>query len=339
MKLSEFNYNLPTNLIAQFPARPRDAARLLVVFKKTKNFEHKLFKDIIDYLKPGDVLVLNDSRVIPARLIGSKVSGGQVEILLSQPTLNNKNNTWEVIGKRLPKSNEKIIFSKNFFATVIDRQTIKFNCSGKLFWARLNRYGKVPLPPYIKSSGKTLDAERYQTIYADRQDHGSVAAPTAGLHFTPRLLKKIKAKKIKILTLTLHVGLGTFQPIRTADITQHKMHPEYIEVNKKVIAEIKCAKENKQRIIAVGTTSVRALETAAQHSLTKAYSGWTDIYIYPPYKFKIVDGLITNFHLPKSTLLLLVSALAGKNKIKRAYEVAIKNNYRFYSYGDAMIIL
>ena len=337
MKLSEFDYFLPPELIAQKPARPRDVARLLVLNKKTGQIEHEVFKNIGKYLKSGDLLVVNDSRVIPARLIGKKNSGAKVEILLSQPT--NKENCWEIIGKNIPNKDEKIIFSKNFFATVIDKQIIKFNCSGKIFWQRLNRYGKIPLPPYIKSSGKSLDSKRYQTIYADKRDHGSVAAPTAGLHFTKRLLQELKNKKIKIVKVTLHVGLGTFLPIRTNDIKKHHMHPEWISVSREVLLKIKKAKLAKKKVIAVGTTSVRALESAAEHSLKNNFEGFTDIYIYPGFKFKLVDGLITNFHLPKSTLLLLVSALSSRKNILKAYQEAIKNKYRFYSYGDAMLIL
>lgn len=337
MKLSEFDYFLPPELIAQKPARPRDAARLLVLNKRTGQIKHEIFKNIGKYLKSGDVLVINDSRVIPARLIGKKNSGGKVEILLSQPT--NKENCWEIIGKNIPHKDEKIIFSKNFFATVIDTKTIKFNCSGKIFWSRLNRYGKIPLPPYIKSSGKVLDSERYQTIYADKRDHGSVAAPTAGLHFTRRLLQELKNKKIKIVKVTLHVGLGTFLPIRTNDIKKHHMHPEWISVSREALLKIKKAKLAKKKVIAVGTTSVRALESAAEHSSKNGFEGLTDIYIYPGFKFKLVDGLITNFHLPKSTLLLLVSALSSRKNILKSYQEAIKNKYRFYSYGDAMLIL
>jgi len=334
MKLSEIDYHLPPELIAQRPAGPRDSARLLVVRKNTKKFEHKLFSDIADYLKPGDVLVLNNSKVIPARLIGKKSSGGKVEVLLSQALKEG----WEVIGKNIPAAGEKIIFSQSFFATVVSKNILRFNCSGKLFWSRLNRYGLIPLPPYIKSSGKKLDAERYQTVYADNRDHGSVAAPTAGLHFTPRLLKELKKKKITILNVTLHVGLGTFRPIKTDNIKEHIMHPEWVSVSQKTFDEITKAKLKKKKIIAVGTTSVRALESAWKKAKGKAWSGSTDIYIYPPYKFKVVDSLITNFHLPKSTLLLLVSALAGHKTIMAAYKEAISRQYRFYSYGDAMLI-
>ncbi len=340
MRLSDFDYVLPEGLIAQRPASPRDSARLLVVPKNSKKFEHRVFTDIIDYVQPGDVLVLNNSKVIPARLIGKKATGGKVEILLSR-SLGGKR--WEVIGKSLPKPNEKIIFSPSFSATVrkiSDGQAeVEFNCSGSAFFSRLQRFGQIPLPPYIKSSGKKRDAERYQTVYADNRDHGSVAAPTAGLHFTPRLLAKIKKKGIRIVNVTLHVGLGTFRPIKTDNIKAHHMHPEWVSVSKKTLDEIKKAKKSGKKVIAVGTTSVRALESAWLHGKGKAWSGLTDIYIYPPYRFNVIDALITNFHLPKSTLLLLVSALAGRKTVMAAYHEAVRCTYRFYSYGDAMLIV
>jgi S-adenosylmethionine:tRNA ribosyltransferase-isomerase len=342
MKLSDFNYKLDERLIAQRPARPRDAARLLVVNKDSTNFTDKYFYNITDHLEAGDLLIINDSKVIPARLIGKKESGGKVEILL----LNNlEKSSWEVIGKNIPAIGQKIIFSKSFQATVIKKDSdsviLNFNCQGNLFWSRLNSYGQMPLPPYIKSSSKKLDSERYQTVYADKRDYGSVAAPTAGLHFTPRLLKALKQKGVKIAKITLHVGLGTFRPIKTNNILDHKMHSEWVSVSSQVIKIILETKKKNKKIIAVGTTSVRAIETAMKKPNIKktGFTGLTNIFIYPPYKFKAIDGLITNFHLPKSTLLLLVSALAGKQTIKKAYQEAIKKKYRFYSYGDAMLIL
>lgn len=337
MKLTDFDYFLPPELIAQSPAKPRDRARLLVVPKKGKQYIDTVFSHIGDYCQPGDLLIVNDSKVIPARLIGKKASGGKVEILLSK--LINKN--WEIIGKNIPKPGEKIFFSKSFFGTVIAKNILQFNCSGKTFWNKLQRCGQIPLPPYIKSSGKKLDSERYQTMYADKRDHGSVAAPTAGLHFTPRLLSSLRRRGVLIKKITLHVGLGTFQPIRTADITRHTMHSEWIDVPASVLKLIRETKRKKHKVIAVGTTSLRALESAIRKkdALKKGYSGETDIFIYPPFKFRAVDSLITNFHLPKSTLLLLVSALVGKKTIKQAYQYAIKNKYRFYSYGDAMLII
>ncbi len=340
MKLSDFDYSLPESLIAQAPAKPRDKARLLVVRKNSLRFEHAIFSDIIDYLESGDVLVLNNSKVIPARLIGKKVTGGKVEILLSR-SLGGR--LWEVIGKSLPSRGEAVIFSPSFSGIVKkigDGQAeIEFNCSGPLFFSRLNRFGQIPLPPYIESSGKKLDAERYQTVYADNRDHGSVAAPTAGLHFTPRLLTKLKKKGIKIAHVTLHVGLGTFRPIKTENVKEHHIHPEWVSVSQKTLDAIKEAKKKRKKVVAVGTTSVRALESAWKNGQGTAWSGWTDIYIYPPFKFNVIDSLITNFHLPKSTLLLLVSALAGQETIMAAYHEAVRRNYRFYSYGDAMLII
>lgn len=342
MKLSDFDFKLDERLIAQKPAKPRDAARLLVVKKTTTDFTDKFFYNITDYLKAGDLLIINDSKVIPARLIGKKETNGKVEVLL----LNNlEKSSWEVIGKNIPLVGQKIIFFKSFYATVIKKDSdsivLNFNCQGSIFWKHLNRYGQVPLPPYIKSASKKLDSERYQTVYADKRDHGSVAAPTAGLHFTPRLLKALKQKGIKIVKITLHVGLGTFRPITTDNILDHKMHSEWISVGPVAIKNILEAKKKHKKIIAVGTTSVRAIESAMSKKDVKknGYTGLTNIFIYPPYKFKAIDGLITNFHLPKSTLLLLVSALAGKTTIKKAYQEAINKKYRFYSYGDAMLIL
>lgn len=342
MNLADFDYTLPESLIAQKPARPRDAARLLIVRRNAKVFQHKIFRDIIDYLNPGDVLVVNDSKVIPARLLAKKKSGAKIEILLSR-RLEGKKELWEAIGTSSKLAvGDEIIFSSLFKARVISKESgflhIEFNCSGKLFFSRLERFGLVPLPPYIKSASKRLDSERYQTVYADKRDHGSVAAPTAGLHFTPRLLAQLKKKKIKIVNVTLHVGIGTFRPIRSDNIKDHVMHEEWVSVSQKTLNEIKKAKKNKKKIIAVGTTSVRALESAWNHSQGKAWSGLTDIFIYPPYSFKVVDALITNFHLPKSTLLLLVSALAGQKTSMAAYREALKHKYRFYSYGDAMFI-
>lgn len=347
MKLSDFDYNLDERLIAQRPIRPRDAARLLVVNKGTTNFADKFFYNITDFLNKDDLLIINDSKVIPARLIGKKNTSGKAEILLLEKLKNNnKENRWQAIGKGSNLNvGATIIFSPSFKAVIEDSQdgllTLKFNCQGNIFWSRLNRYGQVPLPPYIKSVNKKLDSERYQTVYADKRDHGSVAAPTAGLHFTPRLLKALKKKGVKIERVILHVGLGTFRPITTDDILEHKMHSEWISVKPSVIKKILKAKKNHKKVVAVGTTSLRAIESAMlKPGVEKTgFSGSTNIFIYPPYKFKGVDGLITNFHLPKSTLLLLVSALAGQATIKKAYQKAIKDNYRFYSYGDAMLII
>ncbi|MCX6792574.1 MAG: tRNA preQ1(34) S-adenosylmethionine ribosyltransferase-isomerase QueA [Candidatus Falkowbacteria bacterium] len=347
MKLEDFDYNLPPERIAQAPAKPRDRARLLVVRKKTSDFTDEYFYNVINYLNKGDVLVLNDSKVIPARLIGKKETGGKVEILLlAKLEASSKQEIWEAIGKgKNIVAGTVISFSASFKANVIsyDDGLIKlsFNCQGSMFEKKLNRYGQMPLPPYINSLGKALDKANYQTVYAAPSKGGSVAAPTAGLHFTPRLLKAIRAKGVKIEKVTLHVGLGTFRPIKVRDIRKHKMHSEWASISATTMKTILETKKKGCRIIAVGTTSVRVLETAILKSGAKnnGWSGLTNIFIYPPYKFKLVDGLITNFHLPKSTLLLLVSALASKKIILAAYKKAIEEKYRFYSYGDAMLII
>ena len=298
MNLSSFNYHLDPARIAQFPAKPRDHARLLVVLKNNNQFEHVVFKDLINYLKPGDLLVLNDSKVIPARLIGKKDTGGKVEILLLQKIKElAKGEIWEAIGKgKNINPRLEIIFSSTFKARVISYadglMRLSFNCSGTTFQKKLNRYGEMPLPPYIHSLGKALDKVNYQTVYAARAKGASVAAPTAGLHFTPRLLKAIRAKGIKIAKVTLHVGLGTFRPIKVTDIRKHKMHAEWASVSAKTIEQILKTKKQGGRVIAVGTTSVRVLETAIKKPNIKklGWSGLTNIFIYPPYKFKLVDN-------------------------------------------------
>jgi len=340
--LSDFDYNLPTELIAQEPARPRDAAKLLIVNKQDKTLAHRKFSDLVEYLKQGDVLVLNDSKVFPARLFGHKKNtGGSVEVFLHKKITEN---TWEcLLGGRvneglvieLAPNFEAILKSNNQDGTWL----VEFNKTGVAFFKAINRIGHLPLPPYIKrAKDQKEDKRNYQTIYADDKKVGSVAAPTAGLHFTPRLIKKIKAKGVIIKTVTLHVGLGTFSAVKTENILEHKMHSELAEIDQATIKYIKKAKLSGQRIIAVGTTSCRTLESWGQAGFPDKFSSWTDIFIYPGYKFKIVDALITNFHLPKSTLLMLVSALASKSLIEQAYKEAIKLSYRFFSYGDAMFI-
>jgi S-adenosylmethionine:tRNA ribosyltransferase-isomerase len=351
MHLKDFDYDLPKNLIAQTPSNPRDHSRLLVLDKKTAALEHKYFFNIVDYLNPGDVLVLNNTKVFPARLMGrKKETGGKIEVFLLRE--NKKQKTWQcLLGGGGRKENLEITFDKNLQGEILKNNNngtweIKFNRVGKSLMAVIEKIGRMPLPPYIKTkddkSALRKAKERYQTVYAEENKIGSVAAPTAGLHFSKVLLKKIKAKKIEIEYVTLHVGLGTFAPIKAEDITKHKMHAEWAEMDKKVLAKILKAKQEKRRVIAVGTTSARVLETVfnkLNSSTTKNnFSGWTNIFIYPGYKFKAVDALITNFHLPNSTLIILVSALAGRDKIFKAYQEAIKKQYRFYSYGDAMLI-
>lgn len=343
MKLLEFDYNLPEELIAQKPIKPRDHSSLLVLNKKNGRISHHTFYEIVKYLKKGDILVINNSKVFPARLFGKRGdTGGKVEILLNK---NIKNSVWEVMGKNL-KTNTDIVFEKsNLKAFVIERDEkiarIEFNFSGEEFFSEIEKIGHTPLPPYIKKNDSKKDKIDYQTVYA--KPVGSAAAPTAGLHFTNELLKQIKAKGVEIVEVTLHVGLGTFAPVETENIGDHKIHSEYYTVTQNNIKKIIKAKKEGCRIIAVGTTSTRVLETifSIYDIRNTAYdiSGYTEIFIYPGYKFKCINGLITNFHLPKSSLLMLVSAFAGKENIKLAYQEAIKQKYRFFSYGDAMFII
>ncbi|MDK8282214.1 MAG: tRNA preQ1(34) S-adenosylmethionine ribosyltransferase-isomerase QueA [Peptoniphilus lacrimalis] len=338
MKTSDFSYDLPSELIAQHPAQKRDQSRLMLLNKKTGEINHKKFYNIIDYLNNGDVLVLNDTRVMPARIFGHRPEKDEsIEILL----LNHKGDTWETLakpGKKL-KIGTEIIFSDELKAEVIDisedgSRFLKFIYSG-IFEEILDRLGEMPLPPYIQE--KLEDKERYQTVYS--KEIGSAAAPTAGLHFTKELLKKIEEKGIEICFITLHVGLGTFRPVKVEDVTKHKMHSEFYIIRDDVAQKINKAKDEGRRIVAVGTTSIRTLESAADDKgYVKAKSGWTDIFIYPPYKFKCVDALITNFHLPESTLIMLVSSLSTREIILNAYNVAVKEKYRFFSFGDAMFI-
>ncbi|MFW6035904.1 MAG: tRNA preQ1(34) S-adenosylmethionine ribosyltransferase-isomerase QueA [Halothermotrichaceae bacterium] len=340
MKLEEFDYDLPEELIAQSPADSRDNSRLMILKKDTGIIEQGLFKDIVNYLDPGDLMVLNNSKVIPARLYGKKIpTGTEIEVLL----LNEKeDDIWEVLvrpGKRVKKGveisfgDDKLI-GKAVEYTDYGGRLMEFSYQGD-FDNILNQLGKLPLPPYIK---KDLDdPQRYQTVYAEKS--GSVAAPTAGLHFTPELLETIKDKGVNITEITLHVGLGTFRPVKTDTVEEHEMHAEYYELSPETANLIKKTKQNGNRVIAVGTTVTRTMEAvaSAKGKITAA-KGWTDIFIYPGFDFKVVDGLITNFHLPKSTLLMLVSALAGKEKIMKAYRTAVREKFRFYSLGDAMFI-
>jgi len=340
MKVSEFYYDLPQELIAQEPIADRKQSRLMVLDKETGVIEHKIFKDIIEYLNPGDCLVLNDTRVIPARLLGEKEgTGGKIEFVLLK---NVGGDIWEVILKpgRRAKPGARFVFGngelKAEIVDVVDEgnRLVRFEYDG-IFEQILDKIGIMPLPPYITKPLE--DRERYQTVYSKHK--GSAAAPTAGLHFTKDLLEQIKQKGIEIAYVTLHVGLGTFRPVKVEDITEHKMHSEYYNLTEEECNKINNAKKKGGNIIAVGTTSCRVIETVGDESgLLTPKSGWTDIFIYPGYKFKVVDKLITNFHLPESTLLMLVSALAGKDKIMKAYSEAIKEKYRFFSFGDAMLI-
>ena len=339
MNVSEFNYNLPEELIAQTPLEKRDESRLMILNKKEKTIEHKTFKDIIDYLKPGDCLVRNNTKVLPARIYGNKETGAKVEFLL----LNNiEGDIWETIvrpGNKLHVGT-KVIFGKGKLAAEIldimpgGTRKVKFEYEG-IFNEILDEIGLMPLPPYIHEELKEND--RYQTVYA--KYNGSAAAPTAGLHFTPELLKKIEEKGVKIANVTLHVGIGTFRPVKEEKVENHEMHSEHYYIKKEDAEIINETKKNGGRIIAVGTTSCRVLETVAdENGMVCETEGDTKIFIYPGYKFKCLDALITNFHLPQSTLLMLVSSLAGKDYIMKAYEEAVKEKYRFFSFGDAMFI-
>ena len=341
MKTSDFYYDLPEELIAQDPLEDRTASRLLVLDRQTGTVEHKIFSDVIDYLNKGDCLVINNTRVIPARLIGEKEgTGGKVEVLLLK---RRANDVWETLvkpGKKL-KPGAKITFGDGRLrAEVLEvveegNRLVKFYYEG-IFEEILDSLGEMPLPPYI--THKLEDKEMYQTVYA--KFDGSAAAPTAGLHFTKELLNKIEEKGIKISSITLHVGLGTFRPVKVDDVNNHHMHTEWYEVNAEAAEIINETKRNGGRVICVGTTSCRTIESVADdNGYMKAKTGETDIFIYPGYKFKVMDGLITNFHLPESTLVMLVSAFAGKENVLSAYETAVKERYRFFSFGDAMILI
>lgn len=340
MKVTDFDYELPEALIAQFPVEPRDTSRLLTLNKVTGAVEHKAhFYELVEELNEGDVLVFNNTKVIPARLYGHREgSGGKVEVLLLTPCGENR---WECLvkpGKKCPVG-QVIIFDERLKATVLDKtdfggRIVEFTVDG-IFDDIIQEIGEMPLPPYIHE--KLEDKERYQTVYA--KEKGSAAAPTAGLHFTPELLEKIKAKGVELEFVTLHVGLGTFRPVSVESIEDHDMHSEFYSVSPETAARINDAKAKGRRIIAVGTTSVRTLESAStDDGVLQGTSGWTQIFIYPGYTFKMVDALVTNFHLPQSTLLMLISALAGREHCLAAYEEAVREKYRFFSFGDAMFI-
>lgn len=339
MKTDDFDYYLPENLIAQTPLLQRDASRLLILDKKTGQIEHKHFSDIIDYLNKGDVLVLNDTKVMPARLYGIKEeTNAAIEILMLKE---NSTNTWTCLAKpaKRVKEGSVIVFSDKLKAKCVGIgedgiRIMQFIYDG-IFYEILDELGEMPLPPYIHQ--KLKDKDRYQTVYA--KNIGSAAAPTAGLHFTEELLERAKEKGVLIEYITLHVGLGTFRPVAVEDVTKHKMHSEFYCMSKETAEVLNKAKKENRRIISVGTTSTRTLETIANlYGEFKECQGWTEIFIYPGYEFKAINALITNFHLPKSTLIMLVSALAGKENIMAAYNEAVKMKYRFFSFGDAMFI-
>ena len=340
MDVKDFYFDLPQELIAQDPLEDRSSSRLLVLDKNTGAIEHRVFKDIVNYLRPGDCLVINDTKVIPARLFGvKKDTGAKIELLLLK---RRENDIWETLVKpgKKAKPGTVIDFGDGLLTgTVLEtvddgNRLIQFSYEG-IFEEILDQLGQMPLPPYITHQLK--DKNRYQTVYAVHE--GSAAAPTAGLHFTKELLKQIEDMGVKIAHVTLHVGLGTFRPVKVEDVTQHHMHSEYYQVTQEAADIINDTKKRGGRVIAVGTTSTRTLESVADEDGTMhAAGGWTEIFIYPGYKFKCIDALITNFHLPESTLLMLVSALAGKEHIMHAYETAVQERYRFFSFGDAMFI-
>ncbi len=340
LKRQDFYYHLPDELIAQHPSDKREESRLMVLDKKTGKVEHKVFKDILDYFTEGDCLVLNDTRVIPARLYGEKEdTGAKIEFLLLNRLEDDK---WETLVKPGKKARigAKIVFGDGILKGEIIHNTdsggriIKFYYDG-IFEEILDKLGEMPLPPYITE--KLDDKERYQTVYSKKE--GSAAAPTAGLHFTHKLLDEIRNKGVEIVYITLHVGLGTFRPVKAENLKEHLMHSEYYEVSKEAADIINRVKSNGGKIYAVGTTSTRTLESVADdNGIVHPKSGWTDIFIYPGYRFKVIDRLITNFHLPESTLIMLISALAGRENVLRAYNIAVEERYRFYSLGDGMLI-
>ena len=342
MLKKDFWYDLPKELIAQEPAAPRDAARLMVLSQKDDSIRHKVFRDLPEFLEPGDLLVVNNSKVLPARIVGVKQPTGAVcELLLLRQV---KGDQWECLakpGKRM-QPGTKVSFGDGSLTAVVDEtmedgnKYVTFYYDTETLYEKLDEFGKMPLPPYI--THKLEDKNRYQTVYAVHD--GSAAAPTAGLHFTPELLQQIKDMGVEIAHVTLHVGLGTFRPVKVEDITNHEMHSEYYVVEESEAEKINNVKKNGGRIIAVGTTSTRTLESVTdENGVVHAGSGWTKIFIYPGYKFKAIDCLITNFHLPESTLIMLVAALVGKDRILDTYKIAVEEKYRFFSFGDAMFIV
>ena len=349
MKLSHFQFNLPEELLAEFPTENRDESRLMVVHRKTGLIEHKLFKDVLDYFNEGDVMVLNNTKVFPARLYGNKEkTGARIEVFLLRE-LNAEQRLWDVLvdPARKIRIGNKLYFGDDdsLVAEVIDNttsrgRTLRFLYDGSYeeFRSKLTELGETPIPKYINREVTPEDAERYQTIYA--KEEGAVAAPTAGLHFSKHLLKRLEIKGIDFAEVTLHVGLGTFNPVEVEDLSKHKMDSEEIIISQEACDVVNKAKSNKRKVCCVGTTSMRAMESSVSSQRTlNPYVGWTNKFIYPPYDFSIADAMITNFHTPKSTLLMMISAFCGHDLMKKAYAEAIEQKYRFYSYGDAMLIL
>lgn len=349
MKLSNFNFNLPAELLAEYPAENRDEARLMVVNRKTQTIEHKLFKDVLDYFGEGDVMVLNNTKVFPARLYGNKEkTGARIEVFLLRE-LNAEQRLWDVLvdPARKIRIGNKLYFGDDdsLVAEVIDNttsrgRTLRFLYDGSYeeFRAKLLELGETPIPKYINREVTPEDAERYQTIYA--KEEGAVAAPTAGLHFSKHLMKRLEIKGVEFAEVTLHVGLGTFNPVEVEDLSKHKMDSEELKISQEACDIVNKAKVNKKRVCAVGTTTMRAMESSVSSSRTlNSFEGWTNKFIFPPYDFSVADCMITNFHTPKSTLLMMISAFCGHDLMRKAYDEAIKEGYKFYSYGDAMLIL
>ncbi len=349
MKLSHFNYTLPPELLAEYPSEERDAARLMVLNRETQTIEHKVFRDLVDYFEDGDIMIFNNTKVFPARLYGNKEkTGARIEVFLLRE-LNAESRLWDVLvdPARKIRIGNKLFFGDDsgLVAEVIDNttsrgRTLRFLYDGSYeeFRKKLKEMGETPLPKYIKRAVEPSDEERYQTIYAKHE--GAVAAPTAGLHFSKHLIKRLEIQGVDLAEITLHVGLGTFSPVEVEDLSKHKMDSEEINITKAAADAVNAAIENKKRVCAVGTTVMRAMESSvsADHFL-KPYQGWTNKFIFPPYDFSVANAMITNFHTPKSTLMMMTSAFAGHDLLKKAYKEAIKENYRFYSYGDAMLII
>ncbi|MEC7247167.1 MAG: tRNA preQ1(34) S-adenosylmethionine ribosyltransferase-isomerase QueA [Bacteroidota bacterium] len=349
MKLSNFNFELPIDLLAEHPVEHRDESRLMVLHRDTQRIEHKLFKEVTEFFNEGDVMVLNNTKVFPARLIGNKEkTGAQIEVFLLRE-LNKEQRLWDVlvdparkirIGNKLYFGDDETLVAEVIDNTTSRGRTLRFLFDGtyEQFRDKLKDLGQTPLPKYIKREEESFDRERYQTIYAKHE--GAVAAPTAGLHFSKHLLKRLEIKGVDLAEITLHVGLGTFNPVEVEDLSKHKMDSEELIIDDNAVSIVNKAKSNNNKICAVGTTSMRGLESSvSSNNFLNSFQGWTHKFIFPPYNFKIGDAMITNFHLPKSTLLMMVSAFAGHDFIKEAYQEAIKEKYRFYSYGDAMLIL
>jgi S-adenosylmethionine:tRNA ribosyltransferase-isomerase len=342
MRVEEFDYHLPTSLIAQYPSPQRGETSLMVLRRQTGVMEHRAFRDIIKYLNSDDLLVMNNSRVLPARLVGKKETGGRIEMLLI-PSWNGRKGEWQALIKASGKVKPgvRIQFEQGLEGEVEEvkngKGRVRFTSQGEVMDI-LQKIGHIPLPPYIKRGDEPLDKERYQTVFAERD--GSIAAPTAGLHFTHALLQSLKENGVRTATITLHIGIGTFAPVKARDVEDHAMEAEWIEISEETAREIEETKAHGGKVISVGTTTTRALESFSDgKGGMKSGRGMTSLFIYPPYRFRVIDGMVTNFHLPKSTLILLLSAFAGKDLLMKAYQEAIRRKYRFYSYGDAMLIL